>query len=597
MIEHDPDGFSPAPRYVPSGWFNVLALVPLLALGVVVALAMALVLLLLEDDFYYYFLTPGLVGVPVFAMVWAIGRLAHCRNAVVGTLVGLTLAAVYYVGFWELSYYVRVVRRGPAAVALVRAAGGAPGLPGYFNFRCKNSVPVAHPGAPPGRGRAPNMADRFFNYGFFGGEALMIAAIAAGVGLTGARRVYYERPRRWSSKLEFRLPPSTLPAVLRAVKERDWAAIAALPRVSSMGNANSTSLLFRVEYLAGSDDEPAYVSLTGTNLGKLVPAGADGSPVPVPRGGAFLKQVTIEPASARELARHFPDIKLAPAAPKAAVAPEVAPSGVPSAPPARAAEPDFRDRAVAASRELLDDEGLARPWEVDTSCCRPTGEGRREVRSSAWWKMKVLLLTLVLLFAMLGLGAWASEQKDPLGGRPPLASALMAVGVAGAIADAVFMLAMLFAGDGIQKRLLSRRLGARPGSLLEASAGLPTRLMRLENAQTYHVQKLAPEDLCVCAFDRPNRRVLMEGISHRYVVRDVDVTSFWPLQSGDKVSVRIDYRVGDEPLALVLAADNPLFHVFHGAFAGRTLKSLVRQFVETFDREFPDAVAKPGGGV
>lgn len=582
-------------QYVPSGWFSVLVLPPLLVLGIVVALVMGVVLLLLENNFYYYFFTPGIVGIPVFVAVWAVVRLSHCRNPLVGTLVGLVLGVIYYVGYWELSYLANVVVEGPGAVALVEKMGGAPGLPGYINFRCKMSKPVAHHGAAPAGD--PTKVDYAFNIFFFCGEAIVIGGLALAIGRSNAKRVYYESHRRWSSKCEFRLPPATLATVLRAVEARDWDTIAALPRVSSTGNANAASLLFRVEYLAGPADSPLYLSLSGANLGKAPAVDGEGNPIPKPKGWFFLNQVAVEPEAGPVLARHFPEIKITPTG----AAREAGPRSVidapvrlePVSPAPREPVPlapvpsggDFRDGAVAATRTLLTEEEQEHPGDFDASSCLPTGEGRRAVRSAAWWPIKLQLLTFALFFAALGLAAWAEQVKDAQGRQPSYARALVWVGGIGAVADGIFMLVALFCATNMQKPLLGRRLARRPGSLLDGWERLPSRILRLENAKTYHKQKLSPEDVCLCVFDAPNRRILLEGVSYRYLIRADDVATLWPLQSGDKISIQIDYRIGEEALSVVLAADNPLSHVFHGVFAHRPFRALVRRFGETLGRE------------
>jgi hypothetical protein len=245
---------------------------------------------------------------------------------------------------------------------------------------------------------------------------------------------------------------------------------------------------------------------------------------------------------------------------------------------------------VAASFDLLDEQERAEPWLVDASSCLPVeGADRRQVRSNAWGRLKLQLLAIVIFFASLGLAAWGASLEDNAGKPTPAGMVLMWVGGIAAILDGILMLWTAFAADSLQKRILRRRLIRRPGSFLEVTGGLKTRLLRLENANTYHVAKTTPEDLCVCAFDPTHKRLLMEGITHRYVIRGDDVTSLWPLQSGPTISLQLAYRIGEEPLTVVLAADNPLFHVLHGAFAHRTLKTFVRQLVGTFGREFPDA--------
>src|SRR5262249_54831746 len=156
----------------------------------------------------------------------------------------------------------------------------------------------------------------------------------------------------------------------------------------------------------------------------------------------------------------------------------------------------------------------AEPWLVDASCCLAVeGAGRREVKSAAWWKIKAQVVSFVLFFAALGLAAWADGLRDNAGQRPAVASALIATGATAAVIAAVGMLGLIFGGDAIHQRILARRLGRRPGSMLEAGAGLPRRLLRIEDARTFHVQKLAPEDLGICLFDASNRRVLIEGVS------------------------------------------------------------------------------------
>jgi hypothetical protein len=389
MSSLDYDEHVPAPRYTPSGRFNVFAMAPLLLIGALIALVMGVVLLLLESDFYFYFFTPGLVGLPVFAATWAVVRFSNCRNPLVGSLVGLVLAAIYYAGYWELSYRANIVANGPIMVAMVRQIGGAPGLPGYINFRCMTSKPVHHPGAGAGNAAQPNRVDHVFNYVFFGGEVLLVVGIAVAIGRSWAQRVYYEPERRWSSRLEFRLPPSALGTVLAAIEARNWAAIAALPRVSSMGNANTSSLYFRVEYLAGGVDSPAYLTLGGSNLPKELVSSAG---VPKSRLGTFLRQVAVEAPSARGLARHFPEMKLAPPARDEAGPEQATPAAVgevfdplagerPRVKKTAAAKVDFRERAVAATRELLDEGSNPSPGRsTRPAACRRAWARARSAR-------------------------------------------------------------------------------------------------------------------------------------------------------------------------------------------------------------------------
>src|SRR5215831_3528846 len=135
----DNEDLEPPPRYIPSGRFKLAALVPWLVVGGAVALGMAYVLYLSENFAYYYLVTPLILGLPVFGAIWLAIRGAHCRNPALGGLIGITLGAVYYLGYWEISYRRNIVARGPGMVRLVQMIGGSRGLSGYVAFRCKVS--------------------------------------------------------------------------------------------------------------------------------------------------------------------------------------------------------------------------------------------------------------------------------------------------------------------------------------------------------------------------------------------------------------------------------------------------------------------------
>ena len=310
MTSFELDEHSLPGRYQASGWFNGVTMFPLLAAAIALALAMGFVLVFTEEHLYYVFVTPLVVGAPVFASIWGIIRLAHCRSPLVGTLIGLVLGLIYYVGYWDFSYRANIVAHGPGAVAAVQQIGGAPGLPGYVVYRCKTSVMEMHPGAAQGGGAAPNMGHQIANCFFFSAETIIIVLFAAAIGRSNAQRVYYEEARQWSSKLEFRLSLATLAIVLKAIKEEDWGTIAALPRLPKTSDARNPSLRFRLEYLAGSAAEPAYLTLAAINVWTKTIACPDGTVVAKPRGGVFYKQITLEPRIAQALAKHFPGIAI-----------------------------------------------------------------------------------------------------------------------------------------------------------------------------------------------------------------------------------------------------------------------------------------------
>ena len=114
----------------------------------------------------------------------------------------------------------------------------------------------------------------------------------------------------------------------------------------------------------------------------------------------------------------------------------------------------------------------------------------------------------------------------------PRRGQLAAVTVAGGVGFLCFGLANLVnsaVGDRLRKPFLTQRLGHRYDSLIHEGAGLPSMVVRIEDARTYHRAKLSPEDIGIAFFDAENRRLLVEGVSHRYVIRGEDVTCLRPL--------------------------------------------------------------------
>jgi hypothetical protein len=561
----------PAMGYVPSGRVDLLRFCPLLLVGVLIAAVMACVLLLAEGGFYYYFLTPLLLALPVFAAIWAIVRWGRCRHRGLAGLVGIGLMFVYYAGYWELSYLAHVVIRGPQAVAAVARIGGLPGLPGYIVFRCKNSQPVdARRPAP----RPPTVLDALFNGLFFFGETIALSLAGIALGHAAAGRVYSERLRRWATKFEFRLPMATAPVVEDAIERGEWSALAELPRVSSTANAQTNSLLFRVEYLPGAVDEPAYVSLLGSPRGK-----AQG----------LVVQRAITPAQLLGLAREFPDLKVPrhdPAAPQVASPSPLEASlqqlGLAAQPEPALESPvgpragDFRDRAVAASRELLKGLATCDYRTVGASLCLPAGEdGPRALKRAGRLKAAVMTVLFLGTFGGLGIGLIGTQLKDPQGKETPQGKQLMIIGLVMFGGLVIPSLIVSVAGDRVGKPFLAHRLRNQPDSLLLDDPELASWVLRVEDARTYHQTKLAGEDLGIALLDPEHRRILLEGLSHRYVIRGEDVTCFWPLQAHAVISIRIDCRIGEERLALVLATTNPWFHFFSGLLAQRTVNRLV----------------------
>jgi len=105
----------------------------------------------------------------------------------------------------------------------------------------------------------------------------------------------------------------------------------------------------------------------------------------------------------------------------------------------------------------------------------------------------------------------------------------------------------------------------------------------------FHVSKAVPEDSAICAFDHAHQRVLVEGISHRYLIRGRDVAELKPVESGAAVAAQISYHVVDRDVSLVVyvvsaravlpqaAAAFPVLGLVLRPFAPRARKRFVRR--------------------
>ena len=107
----------------------------------------------------------------------------------------------------------------------------------------------------------------------------------------------------------------------------------------------------------------------------------------------------------------------------------------------------------------------------------------------------------------------------------------------------------------------------------------------------FHKTKWIGEDLGIAVFDPEHRRMFMEEFRHRYLIRGEDVTCFWPLLAQNIISIRINYRIGDETLSRAVTRANPLAHVSGGMFTGRGVKKLVSSLADALGFE-PQAEAE-----
>ena len=565
MSEEQDDAEDSPRHYVPSGRVNVASLVPILVASVWVALGMAFVLLFAERRLYLPFLTPMLLGLPVFGVIGLSVRWGQCRNRGLGGLIGVILVFVYYAGYWELSYLTNVVARGPRMVAACARIGRLPGLPGYVVYRCKSTRPLDFRRGRP-NGRPPSLWGTLFGAILIGGETFVITAMGARVGRSASSCPFSERSRRWTSRFEFRLPLATREAVEDAIARGDWAALADLPRASSIVNAQTNSLLLLLDYVPDVPDEPAYLTLIAGQGGTIE---------------TLARQRLVPATDFEAIAVEFPELKIGRGEGSKPASTLSDPAGL-AEDPQVPAQPDFRDRAVAASRSLVARLHPRNFRTVPASfCLLGSAGGVRELSRAG---RRAALLQAVISFGMFAslLGAFLAVQL-----ANPRRGPLTAVTLVGGVSFLFFGLANLInstVGDRLRKPFLIQRLGHRYDSLIHEGSGLPSMLVRIEDARTYHRTKLSPEDIGIAFLDVENRRLLVEGVSHRYVIRGEDVTCLWPLQAHSIISARIDYEIGGERLSLVLARRNPWF-ILWGPSANRTFEQFLASLSHTLGCE------------
>ena len=542
MIEEQDDAEDSPRHYVPSGRVNLASLVPILAASAWVALGMAFVLLFAERRLYLPFLTPMLLGLPVFGVIGLSVRWGQCRNRGMGGLIGVILVFVYYAGYWELSYLTNVVAR-PRMVAACGRIGRLPGLPGYVVYRCKYTRPLDFRRGRP-NGRPPSLWGTLFGAILIGGETFVITAMGARVGRSAASCPFSERSRRWTSRFEFRLPLATREAVEDAIARGDWAALADLPRASSIVNVQADSLLLLLDYVPDVPDEPAYLTLIAGQGGTIE---------------TLARQRLVPATDVEAIAVEFPELKVRPERGVEAGsnalrsgrtcrgAPRPGPAGFPR--PGRGGQPE--SGGEAPPQELPDRPGLALSARLGRWCagaesrgtpCRPA-PGRHQL-------------------------GYVREPRRGLPGRPVRQPPSRTIG----------------RGDARRRCELpvfrAREPGQFRGGRSTAQAvphPAPRPPLRFPDPRrsglTLHGRayrgradvpqgKLSPEDIGIAFCDAENRRLLVEGVSHRYVIRGEDVTCLWPLQAHSIISARIDYEIGGERYSLVLARRNPWFSVW-----------------------------------
>jgi hypothetical protein len=549
--------------YQPSGRVSVARFLPLLLLSMIVAVVMAVVLCLSEANWYFFIITPFVLSLPVFGMLLVTIQIGRCRNRIVGSLAGLLLLSLYYGGYWLISYGVNVVGQGPEAVEYVRLHGGAPGIVGYFHFRCKQTVIESTPGVPNEHKHKANDSDAVGAYLFYGLELLLIPGAGFLAGRSRGGRVFYENVGRWSSSIDLRFAGSEFATVYDTVLSADWTPLAKLARLPRFGGggAGSSFTILKLEYLPAATDQPVYVTISGTNLGKNPAAKAAGAKGLAGISKTFVRQHEVSAATAQAL----PEFAATTGTPKAGTTPQpMLPEKRPSifrgalekaGIIGKAGGPDFRENAVKVSQVVLASSPRSlNPADINRSLCLPADANpSAKLKSAAWYDLKMVSAAAVLMFCGVILAAVSESPKDSGdAGRKKENPVLLATGATLFVVGGIGFAGILVGGNVLRKRSMIRTLCRRPGALFGAEAKGETMVLRMEDAHTFHQLKSTPQDIGVCLFDADRRRLLVEGICHRYVICGSDVTKLTLLDAGTTTALQLNYRIGNDELALAL---------------------------------------------
>lgn len=604
MIEQNQ--FNPAQKsYRPSGKVNFLIFSLLFIPAVCVACAMAAILYAIQDFAYYFIIMPLIISLPILGFCYLMVRLGRCRLPILAAAAGVILALLYYLGFWTLSYAQFLNYYGPDTQEILKAQTGSSGLWGCFLLRCKTGTITTTPGVDD-QPREPTNFDKYSHYGFYGAEFALLLFAGAAVGLNASRRVFYEGPKKWASAKQIHCRPGDFDLLMQIVQNRDWQKLSELPKLPKVRYGQSpVSLIFKVEFLKYSNEVPVYVTVKGTNLGKVAAAKAAGAKGLSSVSKTFLRQIEMPAADLALIAQALPElgipagqappVQFAQVASPAPLAQPLQPISA-QAPPKPTVEydggfkgwlqrigltspritgPDFRQKAADESRAIRAKYSMTNLTDINASFCLPVEEQYRcDTGQTAGLHKRLLfsalgLGSLGLLTLILALAIEPSGQKD----LSPAGTVFVAFGFGLIVASVIFLLARTI----IHKNILKRRLLTRPGALFDSHTSEPLMFFHLEDSKTYHIHKSTPEDFCLCLIDTLRRRLLIEGCTHRYIVRAEDVVRLAPIESGMKISIDLTCRIGAEQLALVLSRESMSAHVVNPLLTRNNAKRLANK--------------------
>ena len=197
---------------------------------------------------------------------------------------------------------------------------------------------------------------------------------------------------------------------------------------------------------------------------------------------------------------------------------------------------DFRRDAIEASVLQLRQSGKVDPLDCQQSFCLPTEHGRRQLRSQGW------LLAFSIVMAVFGFGSagllvmWESGKPEE-SQSPWLLAMAFVLGTAG--------IGSLFLPVLCGGMLVRKHLGERFDALQRNANLSKVMSVGLEDAATFSQMKVISEDCGYLGIDPVGRRLIIEGVVCRYVIRVEDIDQIQSKLVGSSPGTEIHYRVGE----------------------------------------------------
>jgi hypothetical protein len=262
-------------------------------------------------------------------------------------------------------------------------------------------------------------------------------------------------------------------------------------------------------------------------------------------------------------------------------------------------ELDFRDEAEAASETLLAAgrrHGGAPPpagaplGENTSYCVRAPGGGRGALRGFRWPVLLALVVGLggvgagglIIFLQNRGIIGPAKVPAPPGARRPAMTPDSEVPLIVVAAACSLTGMATLFLIPTLQRRRVMSIVGQRAwGARLPGAGGVIP--VSVEDQSTMEGVKVVADDIGILMPEPDARRVRIEGVSHRYLIRAPDLVSLDLEASRYHERVLVTYHIGDVVLSLAVVHEG-IGAAFWRQITGRP-SALYRRMSECLEDE------------